>query len=101
MFANRCRSLIPAVLCAACLAVSWPAADLFADSRAVVVVAQTAGPLYRSPYMAQNNRSDGETLQTDERYRVLTVKGNLTKIKSLKTHRVFWARTSDLAPAKP
>lgn len=91
------RSLCLILLCAAAIAVAWPAADLFAESKAAVVAARTDGPLYYNPQMAQTNEPCGETLRAGEHYRVLEVRDDVAKVKGVGSFRVFWARTNDLA----
>ncbi len=91
------RSLCLILLCAAALAVAWPAADLFAESKAAVVAARTDGPLYYTPIKAMDHEAGGATLHAGENYRVLEVRGDFAKVKSMRDSRVFWAQAADLA----
>ena len=91
------RSLCLILLCAAAIVVAWPAADLFAESKAAVVAARTDGPLYYSPIKAMDNEASGQTLHAGEHYRVLETRDDVVKVKSMRDYRVFWARANDLA----
>lgn len=96
MAKNYCRSLVLILFVAAGLAVAWPAADLFAESKTAVISARTDGPLYYNPHMAKTDEPSGVTLRVGEQYRVLDTRGGMVKVESMRDYRVFWARACDL-----